>query len=53
MPAPLGMQGMVDVGRMGCSSLAAHSADIHPSEDTFWHSYPLNTAFYAISKNIK
>ena len=28
------MQGLVDVGKMGCSSLAAHSADIYQSEDT-------------------
>jgi hypothetical protein len=26
------MQGLVDVGRMGCSSLAAYSADIHQSK---------------------
>jgi hypothetical protein len=40
------MQGLVDVGRMGCSSFAAHSADIHQSEDTLCHSEPLATAFH-------
>jgi hypothetical protein len=29
------MQGLVDANRMGCSSLAAHSADIHQSKDIF------------------
>jgi hypothetical protein len=33
-PAALVMQRLVDVGRMGSSSLAAHSADIHQSNDT-------------------
>ena len=28
------MQGLVDVGRMGCSSSEAHSADIHQPKDT-------------------
>jgi hypothetical protein len=28
VPAALGMQGLVDVGRMGCEVRAAHSADI-------------------------
>jgi hypothetical protein len=47
MPAALAMQGLLDVGRMGCSSLAAHSADIHQSEDTLCHSEPLTDAFHA------
>ena len=34
VPADLVMQGWVDVGRMGCSFLAAHTSDIHPSKDT-------------------
>jgi hypothetical protein len=29
---------LVDVGRVGCSSLAALSATIHQSEDTLRHS---------------
>jgi hypothetical protein len=36
------MQGLVDVGRMGCSSLAAHSADIHQSKDTLCHNESLS-----------
>jgi hypothetical protein len=40
------MQGLVDVGRMGYSSLAAHSADIHQSEDTLCPSKPLTDAFH-------
>jgi hypothetical protein len=28
------MQGLVDEGRMGCLSLAAHSANINQSKDT-------------------
>ena len=48
MPAALVMQGFVDLGRMGCSSLAralaAHSADSHQSEDTLSHSEPLTDA---------
>jgi hypothetical protein len=40
------MQGLVDVGIMGCSSLAAHSADIQQSEDTLCHSEPLTAAFH-------
>jgi hypothetical protein len=40
------MQGLVDVGRMGCSSLATHSANIHQSKDTLCHSEPLATAFH-------
>jgi hypothetical protein len=34
MPVGLVMQGLVDVGRMGCSSLAAPSADIHQSKES-------------------
>jgi hypothetical protein len=45
VPAALVMQGFVDVGTMGCSSLAAHSADIHLSKDTLCHSKPLTDAF--------
>jgi hypothetical protein len=40
------MQGLVDVGRMGCLSFAAHSADIHPSKDTDRLSEPLTAAFH-------
>jgi hypothetical protein len=46
VPAALVMQGSVDVGRMGCSSLAAHSANIHPSKDTLCHSESLTDAFH-------
>jgi hypothetical protein len=46
------MQGLVDVGRMGCSSLAAHSADIHQSEDTLSHSELLTDAFHAEYPNV-
>jgi hypothetical protein len=42
------MQGLVDVSRMGYSSLEAHSADIHQSE----HFLPWLTAQYCISPNM-
>ena len=45
VPAAVGMQGLVDVGGMGYSSLAAHSADIHQSKASLCHSEPLATAF--------
>jgi hypothetical protein len=38
---------MVDVNILGCSSLAAHSADIHQSEDNLCPSEPLTVAFHA------
>jgi hypothetical protein len=41
MPAALVMQGLMDVGRMGSSSIAAHLADIHQSKDTLFPSEPL------------
>jgi hypothetical protein len=37
------MQGLVDVGRMGCLSLAAN---IHQSKEIFCPSEPLSTAFH-------
>ena len=40
------IQGWVNVGCMDCSFLAAHISDIHTSEDTFFHSYPIHNAFY-------
>ena len=46
VPSALVMQGLVDVSRIGCSSLAAHSADIHQSEDTLCHSDPLTDVFH-------
>ena len=46
VPAALEMQGLVDVARMGCWSLAAHSADIHQSKDTLDYSEPLIDAFH-------
>jgi hypothetical protein len=45
VPAALEMQRLVDVGRMGCSSLAAHSADIH-------HSLPQWTSHFCMSPRI-
>ena len=39
VPAALVMQGVVDVGRMDCSSLAAHSVNIHHLVDTLCLSY--------------
>jgi hypothetical protein len=45
VPAALVMQGL-DVGRMSCSSLTAHTADVHQSKDTLCHSEPLTDAFY-------
>jgi hypothetical protein len=46
VPAALVMLVMVDVGRMSCSSLAAHSNDIHQSKDTFSQSWPLTDLFH-------
>jgi hypothetical protein len=46
VPGALVMQGMVDVNSMGCSSLAAHSADIHQSKESRCDREPLPTAFY-------
>jgi hypothetical protein len=39
------MQGLVDVSRMGCSSLAAHLADIQ-SKDTLYPNEPHTDAFH-------
>jgi hypothetical protein len=52
VPAAIVMQKLVDVGRMGCSSLAAHSADIHQSKDTRCHSEPLTTACHSEYKSL-
>ena len=46
VPAALVMQGLVDFGRMGGSSLTAHSANIHQSKDT---SLPQWTCHWCIS----
>ena len=46
MPAALVMQGLVDVGRMGCEGRAAHSADVQQSKDNLCQSEPLTTAFH-------
>jgi hypothetical protein len=40
------MQELVDIGRMGRLSFAAHLADILQSEDTLCPSEPLTDAFY-------
>jgi hypothetical protein len=40
------MQELVDVGRMGCSSFAAHSANIHQSKDTLSQIETLTTALH-------
>jgi hypothetical protein len=53
MPAALVMQGLVNVSRMGCSSLAAHSANIRQPKDTLFHSEPLATAFHQGYFNLK
>jgi hypothetical protein len=34
VPAAPVMQGLMDIGTMGCPSLAAHSVNIQQSEDT-------------------
>jgi hypothetical protein len=40
------MPGWVDVKRVGCSSLAAHMSDIHPSKIHFFPSQPITDTFH-------